>query len=215
MRKFFLNSIEEEKKNSSYIESAIINKVYISSLEYRAKICSIHTNERVNNIIYKTIIRILKHRNGTLFEDMYLIHKDTGKILGVQIHSNSEKKITYNKSIIRAIAKNKNEKCLIAIHNHPESMPPSDADVNAAIINNYYKSLVVCHDGTVFEYSKGKCNNTIKNSYYKKKLETNKDICYNSEYIGQFTAIEKLSREMNFRFREVNYESEESENKKR
>ena len=58
----------------------------------------------------------------------------------------------YTQEIRSAIRKAKQGE-LVAFHNHPASMPPSDGDLNAAMQNGYGVGYVLCHDGKIFRYT--------------------------------------------------------------
>jgi len=51
----------------------------------------------------------------------------------------------------RALLKNK-KKNILAIHTHPNSMPPSINDFNSFFENKYTIGMICCHDGKVFLY---------------------------------------------------------------
>ncbi|MBP3593489.1 MAG: hypothetical protein J6J44_03095 [Lachnospiraceae bacterium] len=128
-------------------KSTLVNGTYISSGEYRNKFDKITDNKDVNRIIYSKAKEMLLHRSGTLYEDMYWLDADTGKIIAKEIDSSEEEQILYSESISKAI---KGGNKIIAVHTHPCSMPPSIADFNSAKDHNYMLGVVLCHDGKIF-----------------------------------------------------------------
>ncbi|MCM1578255.1 MAG: hypothetical protein NC078_05585 [Ruminococcus sp.] len=60
---------------------------YINSERFAGKFGSITPNEKVNQILLECSRKAIEHRNGTLFEDMYLINAVTGEIEGFQINA--------------------------------------------------------------------------------------------------------------------------------
>lgn len=127
---------------------------YINSDKFANKFKSITENKAVNKTLLECARTAIAHRNGTLFEDMYLINGDTGEILGFQIESDFEQGIFYNDSIRAAIvyARAKNIP-LIAFHSHPEGYPPSIEDFNKAYENNYALGVIAGHNGQVYLYT--------------------------------------------------------------
>lgn len=127
---------------------------YINSEEFARKFRSITENNAVNETLLQCARNAIAHRNGTLYEDMYLINGDTGKIMAEQLNSECEKGITYNNGIKAALAKAKAENIpLIAFHSHPEGYPPSVDDFNKAYENNYLLGVVAGHNGQIYVYN--------------------------------------------------------------
>ena len=132
-------------------KSTVVNKTYIESGEFRRKFDSIVDDPKIARILYSLAKEMLFHRSGTHIEDMYWLDADTGEIVASVTNQSSDirHKIIYTEAVKRAI-----EGCdnLITLHTHPASMPPSPDDFNAYYQNGYGISLVICHDGTVYQY---------------------------------------------------------------
>lgn len=127
---------------------------YINSNEFAKKFNNITENKAVNETLLQCARNAIAHRNGTLYEDMYLVNGNTGEILGKQTESECKQGIVYNDSIKTALAKGKNENIpLIAFHSHPEGYPPSVEDFNEAYENNYLLGVVAGHNGQVYLYT--------------------------------------------------------------
>ncbi len=177
-------------------KETIINKTYIESGEYRRKFDKITDNPEVNRTLYECSKKALEHRNGTLLEDMYWIDENTGKISAKEISSTIENKVIYSDSTRKAI---KSSDGLIAIHTHPESMPPSIEDFNSCYKNGYSKGVVACHDGKVFVYSSMQELNV---KYYELNIGEFLSTGY-SEYEAQFKTLEKIKKYYSIDFKEV------------
>ena len=130
-------------------KDTIINHTYINSGDYRNKFNKISNDIQLNRLVYQVAKKMLKHRSGTLLEDMYWIDINTKSIVASEITQEIECEIRYSKSTQRAIKNNKN---LLVIHTHPFSMPPSIRDLNSALSNGYRICIVCCHNGKVFMY---------------------------------------------------------------
>lgn len=127
---------------------------YINSENFAKKFKNISENAAVNKTLLQCARNAIAHRNGTLYEDMYLINGNTGEILGKQLDSDYEQGIFYNESILSALDKAKAENIpLVAFHSHPEGYPPSADDINKAYENEYSLGVVVGHNGQVYTYS--------------------------------------------------------------
>ena len=62
-------------------KNTLVNKAYIDSGEYRNKFDKITDNKEVSRILYAKAKEMLKHRSGTMCEDMYWIDAKTGDII--------------------------------------------------------------------------------------------------------------------------------------
>lgn len=150
----------------------------------------------VNKTLYDCAKKALKHRSGTVLEDMYWIDKNTGKIIVSVIDSTNERTIKYTDKIKKAVKANDN---IITIHTHPSSMPPSIEDFNSCFNNGYKECFVACHNGTVYGYS---ANEEVSSKLYGLYIQNyiNKGM---SEFEAQLKTIYKLSRSYNIKFWEV------------
>lgn len=121
---------EDEEQRKGRNKATIVNKTYIESGEYRRKFDKITDSPELNRKLYQLAKRMLYHRSGTRFEDMYWIYADTLEVVAQETERNYEEKIVYSRSTKRIIKQHKN---LITIHSHPGSFPPSVDD----LMSNY------------------------------------------------------------------------------
>lgn len=127
---------------------------YISSDKYAKKFDNITDNADVNKAILECSRAAIKHRNGTLYEDMYLINGNTGEIIGKQTESTVECGVVYSDEFAAALKKAKSRNIpIIALHSHPEGYPPSIDDFNSAHKHDYTLGIVAGHNGQVYVYS--------------------------------------------------------------
>ena len=96
----------------------LVDLKYIDLEDYKRKFDAFSQNSNLNNQICEVAKQIFKHRSGTDYEDMYLIHKKRGTIEGCQTDSKDILRVHYNASLMDAISDNE-PRTLIAIHNHP------------------------------------------------------------------------------------------------
>ncbi|MDE7194971.1 MAG: phage minor capsid protein, partial [Oscillospiraceae bacterium] len=177
-------------------KSTLVNKTYIDSGEYRRKFDRLTDNPEVNRTIYSKAKEMLKHRSGTKIEDMYWIDGDTGEIVASALNEKGESSVRYTEAIHKAIIGRKN---LIAMHTHPQSLPPSDADFNSVVRYGYSKALVLCHDGKIFQYT---ANETINGALYDAYVQrfSNEGL---SQFDAQIKALKKISENCDIDFGEV------------
>lgn len=179
-------------------KSTQINKTYIESGEYRRKFDSLTNNSDANKTLYACAKTALMHRSGTLIEDMYWIDSTSGKIVANVIDQTDKiaERVEYPASVKKVIRSSEN---IIALHSHPQSMPPSAADFNSCFYNNYKFGVVICHDGKVFTYSS---KQEISEKLYDLMVA---DFVLNGadEFNAQIMALEKLSKNFEINFKEV------------
>jgi SPP1 gp7 family putative phage head morphogenesis protein len=196
--KRYSNYTENEKK--SKITTQAVNWNNIKDKSYKEKCNKITNNSLLNINIYNISKRILSHRDNSLREDLYLLDYNNGTVLGKQTNMIENEKIIYNKSILKALKDNEK---IVAIHNHPNSMPPSDKDINACLQNNYKFGIVIGHDGSIYTYNTKNMKKPIDERDYIIAIEKYTKLYYNNSYKGQLVALKELSKIYKFDFKEV------------
>ncbi len=179
-------------------KSTLVNSAYIESGEYRRKFDNLTPNDEVNRVLYAKAKEMLKHRSGTLYEDMYWIDGDTGKVIAREINSETEQQVIYSNATKKSVVSYKGGN-LIAIHNHPSSMPPSMADFNSCCRGNYNCGYVVCHNGKLYGY---RSDQPVSESLYNLCVGDYLDEGL-SEAEAQTKALEDIKRNYNIDFWEV------------
>lgn len=168
-------------------KSTVINNSYIDGGEYRRKFDNATDNPEVNKTLYECAKAALKHRSGTLYEDMYWIDGETGKVILSITNSTDERAIVYTERIKKIISEKSN---IVTVHTHPSSMPPSVSDLNSCYSNRYVIGFVACHNGKLFAYSSNEViNERIYSAYIERFLKDGY-----SEYDSQLKALERISQ---------------------
>ena len=202
-REEYIGDSERERANKhvkrDYPESKV-NKSVVNSREYFKKFEKISDNATLNKNLFDSAREILKHRDGTLQEDLYLLHKETGEILYKNTASNVKQGIQYTEKMYKLI--NKYSGNLVTIHNHPQGRPPSGGDIYVQHLRGYAFGVVVGHDGRVFIYSTHENFSTIPVMQYQLLIAKHKKEGYN-ETEAQIRTLKDLSREYGFNFREA------------
>lgn len=155
---------EKERKIKFGNKATRIDRKYIESQEYRMRFRGITDDPKVDDIVCKYSRQILDHRNNTEFEDLVLLDYDTGRFISVLNTNDIENAVgTYTEEFqIRIDEAHKRGKRILAIHNHPNGLPPSADDCSSAFNQNYFKGVVIGHNGCIYEYEK--TNTRLKES---------------------------------------------------
>lgn len=142
---------EYESSNKGINKNTVINQSTINSADYRKKIEALGESKETTRQILNESKRMLYHRNGTEFEDLVFINSKSGEVLrSVDYEKIREAKPT--KKMLKMLNQaNKGE--IIAIHNHPNSMPPSISDLIVAKQRGYKYGMITSHNGQVVKYT--------------------------------------------------------------
>lgn len=179
------------------------NLDYVRSDEFVDKLKNHPKTSHLSEPIARVSRQILQHRNGTPFEDYYLLNADTGRVVALSNKARKTKGVVYNDQVRKAF-KEQSEQSLISIHNHPSGYPPSLSDfasLQQRNKNNTVKyGLTIGHDGSVYWYSRP--NKRIPRSaqeQYVNRIDKFKKLGYN-ESVAQEKTLELLSEVFGFEF---------------
>ncbi len=188
--------LEKEEQRYGRNKETLIDHSYIESGDYRKKFNDVSTDGDLNRLVYQLAKKMLIHRSGTRYEDMYWVDMDSLEIVYKITDSTEEEKISYTRRIRRILRKKKG---LMTIHSHPSSFPPSIEDFNSSYTNGYGVGIVCGHDGSLFIYSSNEyvpieTYNYLAGQFYQE--------CGN-EYKAQIMALTSLSKSYSIYFKEV------------
>ena len=187
---------ESEEQRSGRNKETTINHRYINSGDYRKKFDYVSNEPKLNRLLYKLSKKMLKHRSGTLFEDMYWIDLDKICVVASEEQGDVEEQILYSKKTIQIVQKHKN---LLTIHSHPNSFPPSISDLNSNYTNGYAIGIIVCHNGKIFMYS---VSEEINEKYYSMTVAEYLNQGY-TENEAQIMALNHIKERFKMQFKEV------------
>ena len=71
-----------------------INNGYINGGEYRKKFDSLSDSRELNRLVYQLAKKMLEHRSGTEYEDMYWIDLDTLTVVADELNARRLKKLS-------------------------------------------------------------------------------------------------------------------------
>ena len=173
-----------------------IDHSFINGGAYRRKFDLISDNEELNKTLYLLAKKMLEHRAGTLFEDMYWIDSDTAQIVASEIDGIVEEQVDYSKATLKVVDSTPG---LVTIHTHPNSFPPSAVDFNSNYEHNYVLGIICCHNGKIFVYNASEeIDTNLYTAYVQKfKLEGME------EFDAQWAALEAISENADISFKEV------------
>ena len=182
------------KKDESYS----INREIIYSPKYRRLFSGIVGNGNVEESLYRYAKAGLTHRDGTNCEDLFIISKSSGKLLGRNATSSEPFGVKPNSSILNAVINNQGD--LIGLHTHPDKTPPTGSDFETAFKRRYSFGVLACSDGSVYTYgcsnryvSKELIDNEIKK--YQESIAMKKEKTYSDYVKAHLMALDKLREE--------------------
>ena len=118
--------------------------------------------------------------------------------------SKTEKEIIYTSGLLKKMYGHKN---IIAMHTHPNSMPPSIPDFNSAYEHSYDLGIVVCHDGKIFIYTS---EQIVRESLFDLMIAEYYDEHYNNsmddhrfEFEAQVYVLKEIAKSYDIDFMEV------------
>lgn len=190
----FTKELEEQRYGRN--KQTTVNHTYINGGEFRRKFDNISNNRNLNRRLYQLAKKMLNHRSGTLYEDMYWINVDTADVVASELESDVEEQILYSDSTIETIRSYDN---LLTIHSHPNSFPPSISDLNSNYINGYQIGIIVCHDGKIYMYS---VLEEINENYYHMTIAEYLNQGY-TESDAQLMTLQHLQERFDIQFKEV------------
>ena len=132
-------------------ERRTVDMARIGGKGYRANVRRLFGG--LHETAHADISRMLRHRSGTAYEDLYAYDLTAGERIGSVVNAGSPKRVEPTDELRRGIAdavSSGHE--VVMLHNHPDSMPPSAADINSLITTGARRGVIACHDGSIYVY---------------------------------------------------------------
>lgn len=192
---------EEEFQRKGRNKSTQIDNGYINSGEYRKKFDLLSDSKELNRLVYQLAKKMLVHRAGTEYEDMYWIDMDTLTVVAKELNAEKVKEIVYSDKTRKIVDEYRNdpEKRLLTLHTHPSSFPPSIPDFNANFENEYNIGLVICHDGKIFIYAS---DEELNENYYNLLVAKKLNQGYN-DYEARIITLQEMQEDFEITIKEV------------
>lgn len=109
--------------------------------------------EAAAEAIHEGIVRMLRHRSGTPYEDLYVYDMRDGSLIGSVVNARAPKRVELTEGLATSISSAVEGGAAIAIvHNHPDSMPPSAADIKSLVAHRARRGVIACHDGSLYVF---------------------------------------------------------------
>lgn len=109
--------------------------------------------ERATDAVLEGIRRMLRHRSGTPYEDLYVHDMRDGSLVGSVVNARAPKRVEFTEGLAKATSAAVDDGAKIAIvHNHPDGFPPSAADICSLIANRARRGIIACHDGSLYVF---------------------------------------------------------------
>lgn len=190
------SSSGEYGANLSYVRS----QAFVDKLKHNPRTAAISDS-------VATVARhMLQHRNGTPFEDYYLLDSKTGRTIAVSNQARKTKGVVYNGQVKQAF-KDGRQKQYVSIHNHPSGFPPSLSDIATLSLKSKEDvvglGLTIGHDGSAYWYTKPEIKMPVNaNSSYNNLIKKNIKLGYN-EVKSQEIALAEFANKYKFKFGKV------------
>jgi len=158
----YLTANQPKRKLST--NSLSVNNKIVNTKKYHDKFYSIGMSKLVTESVYVNSIKILNHRGGTNYEDLYAIDSRTGEPIVKQDKLSIDGKVGLTQEQYANIIDNSND--VILIHNHPNSSRPSYEDIKTLYTEDKVdKSIIISHNGSVQAIELTKRNYDIERIY--------------------------------------------------
>lgn len=134
------------------------NTVAVQALDapgFKSKFENITGNTATDEAIYKSSVEILENCNGTENEELHLIDMETGVVFYKYTKSDQRNGVHYDDDLLKVIsdAHEKGRK-IVAVHNHPNGLPPTLDDGSSALNHGYDLGIAVGHNLEAWSYGK-------------------------------------------------------------
>lgn len=144
---------EKRRKSSTKNQSTTLSND-IQSPGYKYSFNALGEDAKLTYKIYRKALDMLKHRDGTEYEDLTYISSKKNPDGIYQSFTNRrlrQKNSVFANAVMKDFLTSAEKDTVIALHNHPNGTVPSLDDLKAA--RKYKYGLVVGHNGKIFKYS--------------------------------------------------------------
>lgn len=129
----------------------MINRKQIASAAYREKYNALPETKKVQRKVCSGAGEILRHRDGTAYEDLAYIDSKTGNVIINK--SYDEIRISKPNRKQNKMLKEADDYTIIGIHNHSRSSVLGLNDLVVTRNRKYEYGMVIYHDGTIYKYT--------------------------------------------------------------
>lgn len=141
-------------------------------------------------LVHEYMRRMLGHRSGTFYEDIYAYDLDEHRRIGSETGQRSTFSATIGEKLGGAMRNSRAAGHSIAIvHNHPNSGAPSAADIVSLRKNGASFGVIACHDGSIMKFEQVREPIGGNNAITKESVGALQD-AYGEDIDGLFKAYE-------------------------
>ena len=109
--------------------------------------------EAAAEAVHEGIVRMLRHRSGTPYEDLYVYDMRDGTLIGSVVNARAPKRVELTEGLAASISSAvEGGAAIVIVHNHPDSMPPSAADIKSLVAHRACRGVIACHDGSLYVF---------------------------------------------------------------
>lgn len=124
----------------------------VGGKSYRKNVEKVFGKE-IAPLVHDDMRRMLGHRSGTLYEDIYAYDLDTHTRIGSETSRHSTFSASIGKKLSNSIEEARGAgHHVVIVHNHPNSGAPSAADINGLRKNGASFGVIACHDGSILRF---------------------------------------------------------------
>jgi len=199
-------SILTERERAASAGNFGANLEYVRSQKFEDKLKRNPRTTKISDAVAVVARHMLQHRNGTPFEDYYLLDSETGATIAVSNKATVNKGVVYNAQVKQAF-KSGSKGQYVSIHNHPSGYPPSLSDIATLALKSKEDTvgmgLTVGHDGNVYWYTAPSGRLPFNaNFVYGKQIQKYVKMGYN-EVKSQELALIDFADDYDFKFGKV------------
>lgn len=144
---------EKRRKPSAKNQSTALSND-IQTPDYKKSFNALGEDEKLTYKIYRKALDMLKHRDGTEYEDLTYISSKPNSDGIYQSFTNrtlKQKNSVFANDVMKDFIASSEKDTVIALHNHPNGTVPSLDDLKSA--RKYKYGLIIGHNGKIFKYS--------------------------------------------------------------
>ena len=135
-------------KKLSITNTRAVNRELVNTKAFHDKFDNLTPRKKVNESIYQIGMKMLEHRDGTDFEDLYIVNANTGEIITFNDQGNQEGRSGLTAEQYQQVIESGEPFYLL--HNHPNSSRISYADLKTVSkFKNAVGTIAIGHDGSV------------------------------------------------------------------
>lgn len=132
---------------------AVVDMGKVGGKSYRKNVEKVFGKDMAP-LVHDDMKRMLGHRSGTLYEDIYAYDLDAGIRIGSETSQRSTFSASIGKKLSNSIegARDAGHRVVI-MHNHPGSSMPSLEDIRSVRNSGASFGVIACHDGPIIKFS--------------------------------------------------------------